>query len=85
VGAGLPAAGRVAEDATFHPIAVMGSVNKRRKPGPLVPGAWGHPRAGMEGMHVIGSIDPAGTGMAFILIYAVNRITKERWVLDCLD
>jgi hypothetical protein len=72
----------VAEDAVFHPIAVHASVDGRRKPGPLIPGALGHPRGGMENMHVIGSIDPAGTGLAFILIYAVDRTTKERWVLN---
>jgi hypothetical protein len=73
----------VAEDAVFHPIAVKGSIDGRRKPGPLIPGALGHPRTGMENMHVIGSIDPAGTGLAFILIYAVHRQTKERYVLNC--
>jgi hypothetical protein len=73
---------QVAEDATFNPIAVAGSMDRRRKIGPLTVGAWGHPRGGMENKHVIGSIDPAGTGLAFILIYAVDRTTKHRWVLN---
>jgi hypothetical protein len=33
-------------------------------------------------MQVIGSIDPAGTGLAFVLVYAVDRKTKERYVLN---
>lgn len=72
----------VAEDATFHPVCVTGSVDRRRKPGALRAGAWGSPRNGQEGMHVIGSIDPAGTGEAFVLAYAVDRISRERWVLN---
>jgi len=73
---------QVAEDATFQPLAVMGSVDRRRKHGVLKAGLLGHPRNGMEGMHVIGSIDPAGTGAAFILIMAVDRTTKQRWILN---
>lgn len=73
---------QVAEDATFHPTCVRAAINGQRKPGPLRAGAFGHPRNGREGMHIIGAIDPAGTGEAFILIYAVHRQTKERYVLN---
>ena len=73
----------VPDDATFHPTAVRGSVEGRRKPGPLIAGALGHPAHGAEGMRVIGSIDPAGTGDAFILVYAVDRTTRKRYVLNC--
>lgn len=72
----------VAEDATFHPTCVWGSVDKRRKPGPLRPGEWGGRRNGMEGVHVVASIDPAGTGEAYALVYAIDRQTNERWLLD---
>lgn len=72
----------VAEDAVFPPDAVWGAVDKRRKPGPLVGGAWGHPPTGQDGMHVVGSIDPAGTGAAFVLVMAVDRQTGRRWVLN---
>ena len=73
---------QVSEDMTFHPLCVHGSIDRRRKPGPFRAGAWGHPRNGVEGMQIIGSIDPAGTGEAFILVYALDRVTKERWVLN---
>ena len=73
---------QVSEDMTFHPLAVHGSIDRRRKPGPLKAGAWGHPRNGTEGMQIIGSVDPAGTGEAFLLVYALDRATKERWVLN---
>jgi hypothetical protein len=73
---------QVSEDMTFHPTCVWGSVDKRRSPGPLRPGEIGGRRNGMEGMQVILSIDPAGTGEAFMLVYAVDRQTRERWVLQ---
>jgi hypothetical protein len=73
---------QVSEDMTFHPVCVWGSVDKRRQPGILRPGELGGRRAGMEGMHVVLSIDPAGTGEAFMLVYAVDRQTRERWVLQ---
>lgn len=73
---------QVSEDMTFHPQCVWGSVDKRRKPGPLRAGGWGHPEHGSEGMIVVGSIDPAGTGEAFILVEAIDRVKQERWVLN---
>jgi hypothetical protein len=73
---------QVAEDMVFNSQCVYACVDKRRQPGPLSAGAVGHPKFGREGMQVIGSIDPAGTGTAFILVYAVDRATKERWVLN---
>lgn len=73
---------QVGEEMTFHPICVWGSVDKRRKPGPLKAGAWGHPQNGPEGMITIGSIDPAGTGQAFILVESIDRRTQKRYVLN---
>ena len=69
-------------ETVFHPACVWGSVQGRRKPGPLRAGAVGHPPNGAEGMRVVGSIDPAGTGKAFILVYAFDRTTKKRYVLN---
>lgn len=72
----------VAENSTFNPMCVLGSVQKRRKPGPLSAGAIDHPRNGMEGQYVICSIDPASAGDTFFLVYAVDRETKKRHVLN---
>ena len=72
----------VDEDATFSATCVMGSIDRRRKPGPLKAGAWGHPRNGAEGMQTIMSVDPAGTGEAFVLIEAVDRPSKKRYILQ---
>lgn len=70
------------EDMPFHPTCVWGSVDKRRQPGVLRPGEIGGRRTGMEGLHVILSIDPAGTGEAFMMVYAVDRQTRDRWILQ---
>lgn len=72
----------VAEDAVFNPKCVMGSVDKRRKPGPLIAGAWGHPRNGMEGQYVIASMDPAMTGDTFSLVGAVDRKDSTRRIMQ---
>lgn len=74
---------QVSDDMTFNSVNVWGCVDRRRWPGPLKAGAVGHPKFGSEGMQIIGSIDPAGTGEAFILVYALDRRTKDRWVLNC--
>ena len=73
---------QVADEMIFNSQCVWACVDKRRVPGPLIAGVPSHPKYGREGMQVIGSIDPAGTGTAFILVYAVDRKTKERWVLN---
>jgi hypothetical protein len=72
----------VAEDAVFNPKCVLGSVDKRRKPGPLRAGAWGHPRNGMEGQYIIASMDPAMTGDTFSLVGAVDRKDSHRRIMQ---
>lgn len=72
----------VAEDSTFRPECVLGSVTRRRKPGPLSAGAIDHPRAGMQGMYVIASMDPAMTGDTFSLVIAVDRDSKRRYLMN---
>jgi hypothetical protein len=72
----------VSDDSVFHPTCIAGSTERRRKPGPLKAGAWGHPRYGMEGQWVIASMDPAMTGDTFTMVAAVERATKMRRVLN---
>jgi hypothetical protein len=70
---------QTAEDATFKPICVLGSVNGQRKPGPLKAGAFGHPRRGKEGMYTIASMDP-GMGVTFAVVGSVDRKDSKRWI-----
>jgi hypothetical protein len=74
---------QVADDAVFNPECVRACVNRIRKPGPLIAGAFGHLRAGMEGQYIIASMDPAMTGETFTLVYAVDKNDKKRRVLNC--
>ena len=71
----------IAEDAIFDPLCVKGSSNGMRKPGPLVAGAAGHPKNFSNFYRVMG-IDPAMTGDTAAVMYAVDRQTNKRYVLD---
>jgi hypothetical protein len=74
---------QTAEDAAFKPLCVMSSVDRRRKPGPLTAGAWGHPRRGGEGMWTIASMDPAMAGDTFTIVGKVDRTDQKRWIENC--
>ena len=71
---------QVADDATFQPVCVQGSVDRRRKPGPLTAGAWGSPRNGKEGMYTIATMDPAMAGDTFTVVGCVNRADKKQYL-----
>lgn len=73
---------QVSDEMTFTPLCVWGSVDRRRKPGPLTAGGWGHPYNGLEGMRSILGIDPAGTGQAFLMALAVDPAKRDRWVMN---
>lgn len=71
----------VADNATFPPAAIEASVNPFRHAGrgPLD----AEDAAGK--FYVIGSVDPAAVNFTAIIIYAVDRRTKRRQVLDGLN
>lgn len=72
----------VAEDATFPEYAVQKSVNGSRQAGPLKANTVGHPPLGMNGMYVIAGLDPAIKGFAGMVVVAVDRETKMRYLLN---
>lgn len=72
---------QVDSESTFQPAAVHGSIDRRRKPGPLKSGAWGHPREGKEGMYTIASMDPAMAGDTFTVVGSVRR-ADNRWFIE---
>lgn len=74
----------IAEDAVFPADMVQRCVNGRRQPGPMVAGAVGHRPQGMEGLYVIGSMDPAMVGDTGVIVYGVDKTTKKRYVLKVL-
>ena len=72
----------VAEDATFNAKAVAASVNSQRFPGPMTKDGMGHRPGGMEGMYVVGGLDPATVGNTAMIVKAVDRQTEKRYTLD---
>jgi hypothetical protein len=71
----------VEEDAIFPLPVVNGSINRMRKAGRLNFNAPGHPKP--EGSwFIIMGLDPAMSGKTAMVVYAINRETNKRYVLD---
>lgn len=73
---------QIPDDATFNQRAVEASINRSRRNGPLTAGGMGHPADGMNGMYVIGGLDPATVGNTAMIVVALDRARKKRYVLD---
>jgi hypothetical protein len=73
----------VEEDAVFAPALVNTSINRMRKPGNIHFGAPGHPSGG-NWVSLMG-LDPAMAGKTAAIMYAVNRDTGQRLVLDVFN
>lgn len=76
---------QVAEDSVFKAENVQGCVDRARYPGRLMPGQSGHRRHGMEGVTVIAGLDPAAAGYTAIQVWALDRQTGVRWVLEVVN
>lgn len=68
----------VEEDAVFPAEKVKACLTKRNA-GLLKPDEAGR---NMNGLYVIGSMDPAMVGDTGVIVYAVDRHTKKRYILD---
>lgn len=74
---------QVPDNATFNQKTLMTSINRMRTPGvPLAGNHIGHRRNGMDGLYVVGGLDPATVGYTAIIVSALDRDTGKRWVLD---
>jgi hypothetical protein len=76
---------QVADDSTFKQADVQGCVDRARYPGRLMPGQSGHRKYGMEGLTVIAGVDPAAAGCTAIQVWALDRQTGTRWVLEIVN
>lgn len=77
----------VSSEMVFDPAVVSGATDRRRAAGPITRervAFWGPDRKDIhpEGMYRICSMDPAMTGDTAALVYAVDRQTQKRYVLD---
>jgi hypothetical protein len=76
----------VSEDSVFRSENVQSAVQGFRKPGVLVPGnAWWTREKGMNGLYVIGGLDPATAGYTAAVVLGVDRATRKIWLLDAYN
>lgn len=73
----------IEDDAMFSHINVMGCVNRMRKAGPINHKAPGHPKDG--NWIVLMGLDPAMSGKTAGIVYAVDRESGRRMVLDAYN
>lgn len=71
----------VEEDAIFDSAKVRACVNGMRNVGRLDPRLPGHTRD-MTGLYVVASMDPAMVGDTGVIVMAVDRHAKKRYVID---
>lgn len=72
----------VTDNMTFKAEAVEASVNGGRFPGLLTAEGKHHREAGMNGLYVVGGLDPATTGATAMVVNALDPETGKRFVLD---
>ena len=77
----------VSADAVFDQVAVAGCVDRGRVPGPLsastsAASRWDENRFNPEALYRVCSMDPAMAGDTAAVVYAVDRQSGRRWVLD---
>jgi hypothetical protein len=75
----------IPEDAIFPELVVRKCINGQRQPGLMSRVGVGHRPEGMDGLYVIGSMDPAMTGHTGVVVMGVDRHAKMRYVLQVLN
>lgn len=75
----------VSQDSVFPEKAVLAAVNKSRRGGLLLKDHKGHRRNGMEGLYVIGGLDPAIAGFAGVTVVGVDRENQKRYLLKVIN
>lgn len=72
----------ISDDAPFPAAAVDAAINNQRYPGLMSPSVPNNRERGMEGLHVVGGVDPATTGGTAMVIMGADPETMKRYVLD---
>lgn len=72
----------VSSDSTFSAEAIRRCVNGLRKMGVMRRGVPGHRAQGSEGLHIIGSLDPAMSGDGAIVVLGFDRVDSQRYLLE---
>ena len=73
----------IADNSAFDPVCVRGSIDGMRKSGPLTPGHPGHPLT-TSNFTFIAGMDPAIVGDTAAIMYAIDRTTYKRYIVDAI-
>lgn len=71
-----------ASDAVFPVELVNNAVKGMRSPGRMHAGAAGYRPKGMDGLYVVGGVDPAMAGDTGIVVTGLDRHNGRRYILD---
>jgi len=72
----------LSDQAVFPADLVRKSVNGMRSPGLMHKGAPGYRPKGMDGLYVVGGVDPAMTGDTAMVVLGLDRFSGIRYLLD---
>lgn len=70
------------DKAPFPAACIDASIERGRYPGLLDPQNPACPERGMQGMWVVGGVDPATSGGTAMVVIAADKSTMKRYVLD---
>ena len=76
---------QVSDDAVFSPDSVKAAINGNRMAGPIPKGMVNQRADGMNGLIIVGGLDPATTGHTAAVIIGLDVKTQKRYVLDVFN
>ena len=76
---------QVSDDAVFSPESVKAAINGNRLTGPIPKGMVNQRADGMNGLIIVGGLDPATTGHTAAVIIGLDVKTQKRYVLDVFN
>ena len=76
---------QVSDDAVFSPESVKAAINGNRLTGPIPKGMVNQRADGMNGLIIVGGVDPATTGHTAAVIIGLDVKTQKRYVLDVFN
>jgi hypothetical protein len=76
---------QVSDDAVFSPESVKAAINGNRMAGPIPKGMVNQRADGMNGLIIVGGVDPATTGHTAAVIIGLDVKTQKRYVLDVFN
>ena len=76
---------QVSDDAVFSPDSVKAAINGNRLCGPIPRGMVNQRADGMNGLVILGGVDPATSGHTAAVVIGLDVKTNKRYVLDVFN